>query len=68
MQIGMNPSMNALSEELERTEHLGKPQSFRGWWQQVMGKGPGQDGKLSASERSNCTQQADVLVAWHIYQ
>lgn len=38
-----------------------KPQSFRGWSQQGTGKGPGQDGKLLASERSNGRQQADVL-------
>lgn len=32
-----------------------------------MGKGPGQDGKLSASKRSNGQQQADVLEAQRVY-
>lgn len=32
-----------------------------------MGKGPGQDGKLSASKRSNGWQQADVLEAQRVY-
>lgn len=42
---------------------MGKPQSFRGWWQQVTGKGPGRDGKLPASAKSNGRQWADVLAA-----
>lgn len=57
--------MNSLKswKELNTWE---KPQSSRGWWQQVMGKGSGQDGKLLAFKRSNPRQQADVLATRQI--